>query len=241
MHTTVLVVPCYNEAERLDFAAFATALDTPGVSLLFVDDGSTDATLGVLQEFATTDPRIDILTISPNGGKAEAVRRGMLQALDHDPTVVGFFDADLATPVDEVLRLVSEVDARNADAIIGSRVATLGTNIDRSHIRHLLGRVFATAAAVALDANVYDTQCGAKVFKNTDILKAALGEPFHSRWAFDVELLGRLLAEDATIVEVPLKCWVHVPGSKIGFAAMVRAGLDLVQIRSHLRKKSGKK
>jgi dolichyl-phosphate beta-glucosyltransferase len=240
MKTTIVVIPCYNEAERLDLEQFQTLLAEPGLSLLFVDDGSGDATLKILQNFAAKTNDVQVLPLSPNRGKAEAVRLGLLQALQCEADVVGFIDADMATPSEEVLRLTKRAHAENADAIIGSRIAYMGTDIDRSIGRHFLGRVFATAASIALDAKVYDTQCGAKFFRRSELISRVIEEPFHSRWAFDVELLGRLLAEEAEIIEVPLQRWVDVPGSKIGFKSMVKAGLDLVQIRSHLLKRRGK-
>ncbi|MDQ1419024.1 MAG: hypothetical protein QOJ52_986, partial [Acidimicrobiaceae bacterium] len=77
--------------------------------------------------------------------------------------------------------------------MLGSRIARLGSTIERTARRHLLGRVFATAASVALGCQVYDTQCGAKVFRVTPALTVALQRPFRSAWAFDVELQSRLL------------------------------------------------
>ncbi len=235
--STCIVVPCYNEAQRLSQDEFRVLLEAEDISLLFVDDGSTDNTLEVLEAFAEESEKISVLGLSPNRGKAEAVRRGLVAALEGNVDHVGFIDADMATPVEEVIRLAQRAGGEAADVIIGSRISYLGTDIDRSMKRHLLGRVFATAASLALDAKVYDTQCGAKFFRNSDVVRGALAEPFHSRWAFDVELLGRLLDDGAHILEVPLRRWVDVPGSKIGFKSMLKAGLDLAQIRTHLAKR----
>jgi len=111
----------------------------------------------------------------------------------------------------------------------------LGYDIERSAVRHYLGRVFATAASVILKARVYDTQCGAKLFRVGAALQAALGDPFPDRWSFDVELLARLLypppgvppvAPDQ-IVEVPLTEWRDVGGSKLH---MIPAGRSLVAL-----------
>jgi dolichyl-phosphate beta-glucosyltransferase len=83
---------------------------------------------------------------------------------------------------------------------------------------------------------VYDTQCGAKFFRATPALSRALDRPFRSRWAFDVELLGRLLSGGAEalreddLLEVPLRRWTHVGGSKLRPLAMLRAGADLAVI-----------
>lgn len=238
MPRTTIVIPCYNEAARIDADEFMRLADAPGIALLFVDDGSTDDTRKVLGELVERAPgKMRVLALDPNCGKAEAVRQGFLEALSTDSEFIAFIDADLATPVDEVIRLSELAAAQDADAVIGSRIAHMGAEIDRSTSRHLLGRAFATAASIALGAPVYDTQCGAKFFRCSALLADAVAEPFHSRWAFDVEFLGRLLAQDARIVEVPLRRWVDVPGSKIGFKSMVKAGLDLVQIHSLLAKR----
>lgn len=241
MQTTIIVVPCYNEASRLDGDAFLSLLDNESIKLLFVDDGSSDSTLGVLTALAEQAPeRISVLPLHPNRGKGEAVRQGLLQALESEPQQVAFVDADLATPISEILRLANIANDSDADAIIGARIAYLGANIARSQGRHLLGRVFATAASLALDAPIYDTQCGAKFFRNSSLLRDTLADSFHSRWAFDVELLGRIMAEGGQVIEVPLQSWADVPGSKVSLRSMLKAGLDLLQVRSHLRNRPKK-
>src|SRR5262249_59105570 len=106
---------------------------------------------------------------------------------------------------------------------LGSRVKLLGRTIDRRIGRHYRGRIFATLASLVLDLPVYDTQCGAKLFRTSAILAAALSRPFRSRWSFDVELLQRLVLGFGgvpalavrEIVEEPLAVWRDVPGSKL--------------------------
>ncbi len=231
---TTIVVPCFNEAARLRPDGFRPLLDAPGVQLLFVDDGSTDGTPAALAALAAAHPRARVLTLAVNSGKAEAVRQGLLRALDEGAELVGYLDADLATPAEEMLRLHAILVDDGADAVLGSRVLLLGRDIQRRAARHYLGRVFAAGASVILGLPVYDTQCGAKLFRATAPLRTALSEPFHSRWAFDVELLGRLLAADngarPRIVEVPLHVWRDVDGSTLGFPQMVRAGLEIGRI-----------
>jgi glycosyltransferase involved in cell wall biosynthesis len=240
MTAATLVVPCYDEAARLDGAALAALLDArPGARLLMVDDGSTDQTPARLRALAAERPgRVEVLTLPRNQGKAEAVRRGLLAALDGDADVVGYFDADLSAPAVEMGRLLDVMDQRRAQVVTGARVALMGTHIERLASRHYLGRVFATVASLILRVRVYDTQCGAKLFRRSPSLAAALDTPFLSRWAFDVELLGRLLAgapgappvPEHDFVEVPLGAWRDVPGSKLGGAAMAGALADLARI-----------
>lgn len=238
-----IVVPCFDEERRLDRPRMLAFADAPGLKLLFVDDGSRDGTRSVLEELARAKPgRVEVLALERNGGKGEAVRRGMLRALEGGAPIVGYVDADLSTPPDEVARLKSEMDASGVSVVVGSRVQLVGRHIERRNTRHMLGRVFATVAARILETPFYDTQCGAKLFRDGPALRAALAEPFRSRWAFDVELLGRLLVGvgGATglpvteFLEVPLRTWIDAPGSKVDFKGMARSLVDLAVIDAEL-------
>lgn len=231
-----VVVPCFDEERRLDRARLLAFADEPGISLLFVDDGSRDRTRAVVEELAKAKPgRISVLGLDQNGGKGEAVRRGLVRALEGGARIVGYVDADLSTPPDEVLRLRSELDASGVSVVVGSRVQLVGRRIERRNSRHMLGRVFATVAARILETPFYDTQCGAKLFRDTPQLRAALATPFRSRWAFDVELIGRLTACTPPLtkddfVEVPLREWHDKRGSKLAGPAMLKAGLDVLRL-----------
>jgi glycosyltransferase involved in cell wall biosynthesis len=242
----ILVVPCYNEEQRIDAAQFLELAKRPGLSLLFVNDGSTDGTLAVLDELVRrAEGKIERLSLDRNRGKAEAVRRGLLAALARGVDVVGYADSDLATPPAELVRLLDAIDRDGAEVVLGSRVGLAGTSIERKLWRHMVGRVFATVASAILRARFYDTQCGAKVFRATDLLRAALAEPFHSRWAFDVELIGRMLTgaggvpgvPERAFVEVPLQEWVDVQGSKLKVTQMAKVVLDLAAIHAELQKR----
>ena len=128
--------------------------------------------------------------------------------------------------------------------MFGARVAMLGSAIERTHVRHYLGRVYATAASLALGVDVYDTQCGAKVFRVNPSLLAAIEQPFNSQWAFDVELLGRLLKGSATtpgipveaFLEVPLNSWRDVKGTHLRTIDGLATVMQLVSIGRHHRK-----
>jgi len=245
MTRSVLVVPCFNEEKRLDPSAFAELARTEDLTLLFVDDGSKDGTLQVLRGLEARLPgKVVVLAIGKNGGKGEAVRRGMLDGIRLGAGVVGYGDADLATPPGELLRLRDTVRASGPSVVVGSRVLLVGTQIERKLFRHLLGRVFATFAANILQMPFYDTQCGAKFFRDTPALRVALAQPFTSRWAFDIELLGRLRIGTAEIPglpladfrEVPLERWIDIPDSKVRMAAMAKTLAELARIDRELGK-----
>lgn len=234
----VVVIPCFNEEARLSRAQVRALVDG-GVRVILVDDGSRDGTAALLTSLAEAHPgHVQALILPRNGGKGEAVRAGLREAVRAGATLVGYLDADFATPPAEALRLRDELLSQDADVALGSRVRRLGSSIHRRPARHYLGRIFATAASLALGVGVYDTQCGAKVLRVTPALRAALERPFSSRWAFDVELLSRLLrpAGDtpavpvARFIEVPLRAWEDVAGSKLRGATMLRAGADLARI-----------
>lgn len=239
--TVCVVVPCHDEADRIDGPAFAELADQVD-HLLFVDDGSTDHTALVLQDLVDARPgRIDVISLPHNVGKAEAVRIGLLAAIERGGSLVGYLDADLATPTGEMLRLIEVARAQpHRTAVLGSRVALLGHTVHRRPARHYLGRLYATAASLALGVPVYDTQCGAKVFRVGTPLQFALADPFHDRWSFDVELLARLLADPNQsadpFLEVPLRAWSDVAGSSVGVGSGARAVWALTGLRRRVRR-----
>ncbi len=227
MPDALIVVPCFNEAERLPVERFASfPAQEPSVRFLFVNDGSTDSTLELLRKLQSRNPeRFGFLDLETNRGKAEAVRRGMLAAFEQQPSYAGYWDADLATPLDEIPRFVALLEERPAlDMVLGSRVKLLGRIIERHAMRHYGGRVLATLSSLALDLEVYDTQCGAKLFRRTAGTTALFAEPFVTNWLFDVELLARFVRErrgtdrprvENAIYEFALHEWRDIPGSKI--------------------------
>ena len=128
--------------------------------------------------------------------------------------------------------------------VIGSRVRLLGRKIERRAVRHYLGRLFATFASLILGLPVYDTQCGAKLFKRRKELEMVFGKPFSVRWTFDVEVLARFLMIErfagtgslrSSSVEYPLEEWCDIPGSKIKPMDFVVGTAELLKIWFFLR------
>ncbi|MDD9936410.1 MAG: glycosyltransferase [Myxococcales bacterium] len=226
-----IVVPCYNEEARIDsqqIDRYLVSDKSAGVELTLVNDGSTDRTLEVLRAIEAKHPgRVRVLDQQPNQGKAEAVRLGMLDSIDRGARYAGYWDADLATPLEAIAEFAAVLDdRRDIDLVMGARVALLGRHIDRSRVRHYLGRVFATAASMALALPVYDTQCGAKLLRVTAISRSLFEEPFASRWIFDVELIARYLRVGrgpGAVFELPLQQWTDVGDSKVNARDFVRA------------------
>ena len=241
---TVVVVPCYNESKRLrqdDFLHYVEQDDD--VAFLFANDGSRDNTLEVLQELTAKHERLLMLDIQPNGGKAEAVRKGMLYAAEqYKPDYIAFWDADLATPLEEIEPMVKWAD-KGYDAVMGLRLMRLGAKVKRKTMRHYLGRCFATVASMMLKLPVYDTQCGSKLFRR-EVVEAIFQEQFITRWLFDVELLARYKqrygVEQAIqkIYEYPLFQWEDVDGSQLKSRDFFKAPLELMKIRKRYKNKN---
>lgn len=241
----LVVIPCFNEEARLDIERLGRLAESGRVALLFVDDGSDDGTAALLRRLQDASSSTDVLTLPHNVGKAEAIRRGLLQGIDSGAPVVGYYDADLATPPDELLRLIELLETRpDLEFVMAARVALLGRRVQRHAARHYLGRVFATVAALTLRIPVYDTQCGAKALRVSTAVREAISEPFRSTWVFDVELIGRLLrgsgsAEPiplAAFEEMPLLAWSDVPGSRLRISGMVRSFVDLLVVGATFRR-----
>ncbi len=227
--------------ETSKFVRFLKA--NSGVTLLFVDDGSLDNTSEIVASIARSFPECAVLLRNDrNRGKAEAVRLGILHALDHfAPEIVGFWDADLATPLESIAPFVNVLEGRpDIEMIFGSRVQLLGRHVQRKAIRHYLGRIFATAVSVVLQLKIYDSQCGAKLFCVRPFTRQIFATPFLSRWVFDVEILARYLqlfrhnTKDlaSVIYEYPLESWVDVAGSKVKPSDFFVALWEVLRIRS---------
>jgi glycosyltransferase involved in cell wall biosynthesis len=234
-----LVVPCYNEAARLDADAFLTFARThPRVRLVLVDDGSVDGTGEILERMRAAAPdAVTTVRHAERRGKGEAVRAGILAGIAERAGIVGFIDADLATPlraIDDFLAVLRDRPA--VEFVLGSRVMLMGRDIRRKATRHYSGRAFATAVSLALDLPVYDTQCGAKVLRMNEATATLFATPFRSEWIFDVELIARYLRLPVGPGELPrrdrlyelvLPAWHDKPGSKLRWHDFARAMVDL--------------
>ena len=244
MQKICVIIPCYNEEKRLptnDYISYFK--NNKNRAVCFVNDGSNDNTLNLLIDIKEKiGDNCSIVNITKNRGKAEAVRLGFVKNLEEDFDYLGFFDADLATPLSEVDHFINfNGNKLNHDVYIGSRFKRLGARIERNSLRHYVGRVFSTFASIALRLPVYDTQCGAKIFSKR-YAKLIFNKPFISKWLFDIELLSRIISEfgrdkvSESVIEVPLNTWIEKGDSKISKSYFIKAPLDLIQIYLYYRK-----
>lgn len=226
-----------------EFEAFGDR--RPWLTLVFVNDGSADGTADLIASAEKRSPaRVRSLTLARNSGKGEAVRRGVLLALESGADLVAFWDADLATPLLDIDTFREHFETHpDLEVVLGSRVRLLGRRIERSPARHYVGRIAATAASTLLGIAVYDTQCGAKMFRRTPRTHRIFSEPFMTRWVFDVEILARYLSDQPTrddisrrMAEIPVRNWTNVDGSRLRLTDVVRAPVELLRIYGRYRR-----
>ena len=243
MSRTCIAIPCYNEETRLPVGEFEEYFAShKDVDFCFVNDGSTDDTIMVLTRLCKGwEERMAIVSLQKNSGKAEAVRAGIIHALSLKKYhKVGFWDADLATPLEEIDYLSEFMDKNESFAFaFGSRIKTLGVLIERKLLRHYFGRVFATFASGVVRLPVYDTQCGAKLMKS-EVAKKVFDRSFSSKWLFDIEIFARMIEiyghneAEKMMVEVPLRKWIDKGNSRITMTYLLKMPFELFSIyRSH--------
>ncbi|NNF36179.1 MAG: glycosyltransferase [Saprospiraceae bacterium] len=235
-----IIIPCYNEANRLQFQEFDQFLkDDRDTVLCFVNDGSKDATLELLNQFQQSHlERVHVYDMPQNQGKAEAVRAGINYMLELGTCDnLGFMDADLSTSFEEYLGLVDNLkcESRNLQLVFGSRKGEASSNTERGFFRKLMSTIIGSMIRILLQLPINDTQCGAKVF-SLDAARYCFSRPFVSRWLFDVEIFIRMRTRHSRkqvmqiLAEIPLKKWVAVGDSKITMSESVKIPAQLLKI-----------
>jgi dolichyl-phosphate beta-glucosyltransferase len=232
----VLVVPFFNEGKRFKMHYFENLIGSIGYrnwTLLLVNDGSHDNTLELLYQLADTSQCL-ILDLPKNVGKGNAVRLGMNEAMKLLPNLshVGFLDSDGAFDIDDIRELMSLTNNIDVDCFVGSRIKMAGTDIYRSALRHVIGRIIATLLNfLVLKTSIYDPQSGLKIFKVSENLKSSLSLPFKTKWFGDVELISRLWAfQDLEIRESPLATWKDVDGGNLKISSVFAVARELLVI-----------
>jgi len=233
-----VVIPCYNEEKRLLSRQFTDFIDkNSGYHLCFVNDGSKDNTLAVLKDLQKG--REDFITVyncEKNGGKAEAVRQGMLHMAQFDDLdYIGFLDADLSTDLADFDALVTTIENSDFKIVSGSRISRMGANIAKESARQIISLTINFIIRKILKMEFKDTQCGAKIFSK-DVIHIAFEDKYITRWLFDVEIFLRmrkyfgLNKAKQYICEKPLKRWIHVDDSKLSMKDSLKIIGQLGQI-----------
>lgn len=238
-----VVIPCYNEEERLSGQEFKNFVHSNlGYHLCFVNDGSTDRTLEVLEELRKgNENKISIYDCAKNGGKAEAVRQGVLH-LANDPQLdyIGYLDADLSTDFRDFDDLVKTMENSNFKIVSGSRMSRMGANITKESARKIISKTINLIIRSILKMPFNDTQCGAKIM-DKEIAQLVFNKKFITRWLFDVEIFMRMRKHygkdkvQELICEQPLKRWIHADGSKLSMKDSIKIVGQLAKIAVHYK------
>jgi glycosyltransferase involved in cell wall biosynthesis len=239
---TALIIPCFNEERRISTEYFEELIKLPNLTLIFVNDGSTDSTLQTLSQFVKCQ-NVKILNLEKNVGKAAAIKFGV-QNVRNDFQFFGFLDADGAFAIEDISRSLNLLDSLNSDikSIWLSRIKMSGTKIERNWKRHYLGRILVTFLTFGISNAPYDTQAGFKIFRNDKRNQSLFEENFKTRWFVDIEILYKLWISDDTdgILEIPLKYWRDVEESKItsrSYFIIIKEFLKLLFEKYRIHKK----
>lgn len=233
MPSVDIIIPAYNEAERIAQTLRAWLVESPADwTITIVLNGCTDNTREVIDEVQRDFTRqAVILEYAEAIGKGGAIMRGWKHSTAE---VVGFVDADLSTSPAEMKKLVDALPGH--DGVIASRFSKGATIIARqSRLRTLMSKVFALSVKLLFGMPFTDTQCGAKVFTRT-AANSVLDRVTSTNMAFDVELLWRLHQRRADIIEVPTY-WIDRTGSSSlnSPLALMRTGFTMLRTLFHVR------
>lgn len=226
-----IVIPAYNEQERIvaTIGAIASHVSDLGFpwELLIADDGSKDQTVAIVEELGLAN--VTVLKTPKNGGKGNAVQRGMLAAQGE---YVLFADADNSTPIEEVSKLLARLEKEGYDVAVGSRAAEGAEEGKKSLLRKILSGGLRLIVKYMLHIGVKDTQCGFKMYTREAARKLHTKQTIMG-FSFDLEILYLASKYGYKIAEVPV-AWVDAPGSKVDTKKEVQRFLrDLVKIWSN--------
>ena len=229
-----LIIPVYNEEKRLPHAlgqvfAFLEKQAYPG-EVLVIENGSTDGTLQLAQQYAREYPNLRVVH-EADRGKGLAVRRGMAEAHGEYRFVC---DVDLSMPVEEINHFLPP-ELIDFDIAIASREAPGAVRYDEPYYRHLSGRVFNLLIRMLVLPGLQDTQCGFKCFRDF-VAEDIFQYQTMNGWSFDVELLSIARRRGYTIREIGVP-WTYNSKSKINVLRdSWKMTLVLLTIRNNVRR-----
>ena len=243
--SATIVIPCFNEGERLKPFLMQLCRVTrsfPGIHILVVDDGSkkhhVELEKSCIEDSKALNKNVLFMPLPHNQGKGGALEAGFNAATT---PIVGFADADGSTGAEECLNLITQLSKAQEEpgtdgivGVLGSRIKLLGKTVDRIHSRHLMGRIFATLVCKLFGIPVYDSQCGCKFFLRREVVP--LLPLIQSRgWLWDTQLILLLYLAGKSLIEIPVS-WTEVAGTKISFIRdPIRMFVELFRFRRYIR------
>lgn len=230
----VVVVPCFNEEKRLNPVFFVDLIKTYSCKLIFVDDGSTDNTCGAISRIALPPGSFEIIRLSKNAGKANAIRIGMNHALISGYDFIGLYDADGAIHPQDMGNAFQMIGASlDIDVVSGARILLAGNNVSRLNHRRWLGRVIATLVSLIIEVQIYDPQSPCKVYRASRLRDISRFQ-IRTKWFVDAEILKFLSKEQHIssrwLVEFPVTNWTDIAGSNISLKSSLRIFKDLITL-----------
>lgn len=228
-----IVIPAYNEEKRIGTTLEGTFrylnAQTYSSEVLVINDGSSDQTAGIVLDFANrTSERLRLIENPGNCGKGYAVRNGMLQATGE---IILFFDADLATPTSEIVKVITPIAEDRYDVVFGSRAidrSLIGAH--QSPLREAIGRAGNWVQYLLTGLKFKDTQCGFKAFRN-ETAKSVFPLQQIDGFGFDPEILFIAQKQGWRLLETAVR-WNHVEGSKVNpIASPIKVLLEVATIR----------
>ena len=235
-----MIVPCFNEEKRINLDYWNKLAEIPNVNWIFVNDGSSDGTESLLKEIKNSS----VINLDSNSGKAEAIRKGILETFNKNQSEIfqfGYLDADSAFEIEDVKNVIKLSFSKEStyDSYWGSRVALSGRNIARNNLRHILSRILITIFGYRIGNLPYDPQTGFKVFKFNNEQMAIFDKNFKTKWFVDLEILLRFKAlngKEMKTWEEPVNTWKDIEGSKIRGLEIITVFRDLIKILIIIRK-----
>jgi glycosyltransferase involved in cell wall biosynthesis len=224
-----IIIPAYNEESRLprtlEQVFHFLGKQSFSFDVIVVENGSTDRTFEVAQEFAVRHKNLRVIH-NEERGKGGAVQRGVREATGK---YVFICDADLSMPVEEISKFLPPV-LTDFDIAIGSREAPGAVRYNEPYYRHLTGRVFNTLIRWMVLPRLQDTQCGFKCLR-AEVARDIFPFQTLTGWAFDVELLYIARRHGYQILEIPIDWYFNADSKVRVLRDSWRMFVDLLVIR----------
>lgn len=232
MPKTAIIIPCFNEEKRLDKLKVKELSKLYNIDIYFTNDGSTDKTQQLINEICLLIPNCFSINYNKNEGKSAAIYKSINEInVKNKYDYIGYFDADFSTPSKQLVNMINYIETNNSAFIFASRIKTLNALIVRKTHRHIIGRTILTIINLKHRLNIYDTQCGCKIFSK-NIINEGFKDPFRTKWLFDVEVFIRLKNKQLlhSGIEFPIYQWTDVEGSKLKMSHFPKIMKELITL-----------